>query len=104
MEIVSDSVLGEQSLNVADNVDDNSPVWSAGPVLDLSETFRIEGTIKSTIPEQRTRLGIEADEGSRALLIFSDEFNATFLATSMMMNRQRILMILHLAGNGSTLS
>ena len=81
--LVSESATDTHySIESIDNTENETITWVDGPNLDLRDSFEIRGVTKNNIPERRVRLGIIPDSGDSVLLIFNDEYDATYLATS----------------------
>lgn len=82
---VQDGFHGEWSLEVEDGFQGQT-AWQSGPLLDLGEEFRVEGTVKSTAaqtnPDDRPRrIGLFESFGEGVMLVFRSDQNTTFLAT-----------------------
>ena len=73
--------ITDYSLYGVDGGSDQRIAWDDAPILDVQEEFTVSGVIKSEIPDDRTRIGLLQDHTSGAILIFSDEYSATYLAT-----------------------
>lgn len=78
-----ESYHGQYSLAQSDGYGEfaDRAIWTSGPTLNLSESFTVKGTVKSDqgVGGGRTRLGLINDNDRGAMLIFSEEFGATFL-------------------------
>lgn len=87
-DISQDSVNGDYSLEAKDDVSnqEENPEWVEGPVLDLSESFTLDGTmfVDQGSGDLRVGLGLvqenEQGDAEGVLLLFSDEYDSTFIA------------------------
>ena len=96
--VVLDGFDGDRSLRVSTDEADGSVVWGEGPVLDMEESFEIEGLMRGqrtsgTDSTAHIRVGIEddlEDPDVNALLMFNEPQGVTFLSSDALVDASEL--------------